>query len=232
MTQLIQIFDDEKWTELSVNEINNYVLDVCEKKGFCNFMLTGGSSAYLIYNFWADLISLDYPIYFYFGDERCVLPDDSESNYFMVKNSLFKHGIPSQFQVERIYGEADDYEMEIKRYEAVLPNEMDVLLLSIGEDTHIASIFPGDTVIHKDKNRFALVKGSKPPNPRITITPKFISTIGKIFCLARGDTKSDALNKVFKNTGNPKDFPAKLVVNCNWLIDKSAAEIMEKMNRS
>ena len=102
MTQLIQIFDDENWIKLSVNEINNYVLDVCKEKGFCNFMLTGGRSAYSIYNYWADLISLDYPIYFFFGDERCVLPDHSESNYFMVKNSLFKNGIPSQFQVERI----------------------------------------------------------------------------------------------------------------------------------
>jgi len=226
MTQHIQIFENESWAEYSANHINNSVLEICEKKGFCSIMLTGGRGANLIYNFWADLISINYPLYFYFGDERCVEPDDLESNFFMVKNSLFKKGVPSQFRIERIHGEADNFDVEAKKYESILPKEMDILLLSIGDDAHVASIFPGDFTTQYSKSNVVVVTGPNPPNPRITITPKYFPLVKKIFCLVSGDSKSEALKNTFQSNIDNIHFPSRLVINSYWLIDKSAAKLI------
>jgi 6-phosphogluconolactonase len=226
--QNIHVFPDEKWPGMSASIINNAVSAVCKEKGGCSIMLTGGRSAERMYYEWADLLLANSSLSFYFGDERCVSPDDPESNYGLVMRSLFTSGLPNQYKMQRVHGEAGDIEAEAGRYDLLLPKVINVLLLSMGEDAHIASIFPADTSIHKKNHRVAVVTGPKPPNPRITITPKFIARAEKIFCLVTGSLKSAALANVFQDKGDAISIPAKLVSNGNWLIDSSAAKSIEK----
>jgi 6-phosphogluconolactonase len=121
----------------------------------------------------------------------------------------------------------EDYELEANRYEVILPNNIDILLLSIGEDAHVASLFPGDFSSQNSNSKVVVVTGPKPPNPRISITPKLIAQAKQIFCLVSGSSKSDALFKVFQDTGDPLSFPAKLVQYGHWLVDRSAAKMIE-----
>ncbi len=231
MRKSIKIYSNKTWAEKSAKIIYSSIYTTCLEKGFCKILLTGGRSAEYVYNFLSDLLTSDLNLYLYFGDERCVHPEDPESNFGLVMRSLLKNNLSKNFKIFRIYGEAKDLELEVKRYETVLPDEIDILLLSIGEDAHIASLFPGDIKIHECDKRLAIVNGPKPPNPRITITPKLINSVKKIFCFASGYAKSRALSFVFQDRGDSLSYPAKLIVNCNWLIDISAAEIIKNSKR-
>lgn len=224
MSKRIQIIEDLDWGKFSAIKINNEVIKVCERKGFCNIMLTGGRSASIMYDYWADIISTKYNLNFYFGDERCVSPDSSTSNFFTALNSLFKNGIHPKFHVERIYGEAFNLEIEAKRYESILPNDIDILLLSIGEDAHIASLFPGNFDAIYSKSYVEVVSGPKFPFQRITITPKYIRKANIIFTFACGFSKNAILKKIFNSNDENLFIPARLVLNGNWLIDSSAAD--------
>ena len=165
MIQNIKVFPDEIWAIKSAQVINKAVQSICKKKGSCCILLTGGRSAERIYIEWGNLLLSNYNISFYFGDERCVSPEDTESNFSLVMRSLFNKGVPKQYSIHRIYGEAIDHNAEVERYDSTLPLEIDILILSIGEDAHIASIFPNDVEIHKSNKRVELVFGPKPPNP-------------------------------------------------------------------
>ena len=79
---------------------------------------------------------------FYFGDERCVPPDHDESNYGMEMQTLFSHGVPIECSVFRMEADAIDIEAAAQRYADLLPDSIDVILLGVGEDGHIASLFP------------------------------------------------------------------------------------------
>ena len=77
----------------------------------------------------------------YFGDERRVPPDDEGSCYRLVRETLLRGVTPAG--VERMRGEEPDGDAEAERYGALLPERLDVTLLSMGEDGHCASLFPG-----------------------------------------------------------------------------------------
>jgi len=228
MHKNIYVFSDKQWPEMSAGIINNAVQAVCKIKGSCSIVLTGGRGAERVYDAWANKLLPGLSLSFYFGDERCLPPENAESNYALAMRSLFKKGVPDQYNILRVYGEATNYEAEAERYGSLLPEEIDILLLSMGEDGHIASVFPGDVAMHTNNKRVAVVSGTKPPNPRITITPRLIAKAQQVFCLACGVSKSNTFTDIFQDAGDVISFPAKLVINGNWLVDRSAAEMIEK----
>ena len=118
--------------ELSVYGEENIVRSV---------LLTGGRSANDLYQKWFE--SSNFVHYrntkLYFGDERCVPKNSNDSNYNMVRQLLPR---PYRHHIERIRGESANLVSESKRYSKVLPNILDLALLSVGEDGHIASLFP------------------------------------------------------------------------------------------
>ena len=107
-------------------------------------MLTGGGSAARLYKAWRDLPAFQQMIgvSFYFGDERCVPPDHEESNFGMVIQVLFPQGVPTGCSVFRMEADATNLETAAQRYADLLPDSIDVILLGVGEDGHIASLFP------------------------------------------------------------------------------------------
>jgi len=74
-----------------------------------------------------------------FGDELCVPPDHQDSNYRMVRKTLFPSGIPKDYTVSRMEGEVSAREAATESYEKMIPESIDILLLSVGQDGHIAS---------------------------------------------------------------------------------------------
>ena len=74
-----------------------------------------------------------------FGDELCVPPAHQDSNYRMVRKTLFPSGIPKDYTVSRMDGEVCTREAATKSYEKMVPVSIDILLLSVGQDGHIAS---------------------------------------------------------------------------------------------
>ena len=110
-------------------------------------MLTGGSTAKKLYAYWNDTKFLEQrKVDYYFGDERCVPPDHPDSNYCMVQQIIFPERAPKGCRIFRMDGEMHDHEKASKKYENLLPESIDILLLSVGSDGYIASLFPNSPV--------------------------------------------------------------------------------------
>jgi len=196
-----------------------------------SLMLTGGRSAKQLYAYWASENSFNNRnTDFYFGDERCVLSDDPESNYGMVINTLFNSGIPEGCTVHRIIGEADNIVEEAIRYTAILPNALDVILLSVGEDGHIASIFPGSETITQETDSVCHISAPKAPEMRFTITPKVLKSAKNIIVLACGEGKGKVVARALKQPQNAQELPITVVMGMHQstiILDKKASEQLQ-----
>jgi 6-phosphogluconolactonase len=166
----------------------------------------------------------------YFGDERCVPPDDPESNYRLAKEALIDPVGEASFQaVHRIRGEAEDVEAEAERYAALLPPTLDLVLLGIGEDGHTASLFPHDPALLDTERRVLPVVGPKPPPARITLGPSVIVGARRVILLATGHGKSGAVARALEGPEDAHATPAQLARSTDpaklrlWIVDRAAA---------
>jgi 6-phosphogluconolactonase len=151
-------------------------------------------------------------VHFFWADERCVPPDDAESNYLPARNFLFRPlGIPDN-QVHRVPGElppqtaADQAGEDIRR---VVPLNkagqpvLDLVLLGLGEDGHIASLFPGEPEPLKARESvYRAVKNSpKPPPDRVTLGYPAIVAAKQVWVLVSGTGKEQALRQSLELSG-------------------------------
>jgi len=171
-------------------------------------------------------------VVFWFGDERCVPPDDEESNYRMNRLTLLDPlGIPAS-QVHRMRGE-DDPSAAAADYDAVLVRELgeqprlDLIQLGMGPDGHTASLFPGTTRSIDPLRHCIAHYVQKFDRWRITLTPRTIDAAREVMITAGGAEKSDALRAVLVGPHEPDIYPAQLIRpthgNLRWLVDAAAA---------
>ncbi len=221
-------FNYVAWPKMAANLVQSRINLILRRQGQCSVMLTGGHSAERLYGVWAELpeFQLLKGVRFYFGDERCVSADHPESNYGMVMRSLFLQGVPAGCSVFPMDGANLDRDAAARRYDETLPEKIDILLLGLGEDGHIASLFSGSTALDETGRRVVPVVGPKLPYERLTITPPVINLAGAIYVLAAGAAKAavlvDLLEAPSKNVLN---LPACLVLHAAWLLDTALPEI-------
>ena len=186
-------------------------------------MLTGGRSARALYVAWAGSPAFHSTgnVDYYLGDERCVPADHEESNSGMVMRDLFGRGMPPgcRFFPMAVDG---DKESRARDYEKILPERLDVLLLSVGEDGHVASLFPGGSALAEDGRRVVPVSGPKAPHDRLTITPNVIRNARAVFLLAQGEQKARLLERVLAG-GEARSLPVSLAMDATWLLDTPIA---------
>lgn len=214
---------DSEWSAFAAKVIGQAIHSVISEKEICNVMLTGGNTVVPVYKKWA--ITSAFPFgqsRFFFGDERCVPYDHSESNYALVMNTLLAKGVPSGCLVERMEAEKSDREAAAKKYEQLLPKEIDVLLLGMGEDGHIASLFPGSSALLQEERSVVPVTGPKPPYQRLTTTPRVIALARSVFLLVTGEKKGKVLAEALKPEANLMSLPVCLALNGTWLLDAEA----------
>jgi len=187
------------------------------RAGARTLVLTGGTSPQRCYEL---LCELEVPwgrVSILFGDERCVPPLDPESNYRMAKESLLDRVNPAT--VYRIPGELGPDEGADAYAEVVAATApFDVVLLGVGEDGHVNSLFPG----HKALQASALVVGihdsPKPPPARVTMTFEAMRDARKTLIIATGAGKADAVAKARRG-----ETPSGMITGARWLIDRAAA---------
>jgi 6-phosphogluconolactonase len=146
---------------------------------------------------------------FWFGDERCVPPDDERSNYLLAKQSLLDPlGEANQPTVHRMKGElgptdgAEDYERTLRE---AGPPVFDMLLLGIGPDGHMASLFPDQPSLRENSRLVLGVEqaGLEPFVPRITMTLAALRTARDAVFLATGSSKAEAVAAAFGPNAKP-----------------------------
>jgi len=221
MDKNIFIYRSDHWAKLSSLKLHNLVCSIVNTQGFCNVMLTGGRSAERLYRAWRmhPDFSLLSGVNFYFGDERCVPPDSLDSNFRMANSELFSPSIPEGCSVFRMHGEAPAPEIEAIRYASILPSSIDVLLLGVGLDGHIASMFPGDEKWRGCKKKVISVSPKSHLFDRITITPEVIKTSKNVFVLAPGKDRASIFSRLTLDSPNELAVPASLVLDKVWLMD-------------
>ena len=196
--------------------------------------LTGGSSPKLAYEQSA-AADVDWSqAGLWFGDERCVEPDDKNSNYGMAKAALLDRISGSAPQVHRMQGElgphdgAGAYERDLHDVFGAGMPELDLVLLGLGPDGHCASLFPHQATL-EEQDRLAVgvdTAGMEPRVPRITLTLPMINAARRVVFLVTGAEKADAVARAWEGDPDP-GTPASLVAPASGellvLLDAPAA---------
>ena len=178
---------------------------------------------------------VDWPSMFVFwGDERCVPPDDASSNYCQALDALLRHvSIPDK-NVLRIQGELEpvkaskSYIRTLKRF-ASPPLDwprLDLVLLGMGDDGHTASLFPGSPVDASAPALPVTADYQGRPAQRVTLTPLVFNSARNIVFLVTGAIKSSMLKRVLRGNYQPELFPAQRIRPTEgkviWLVDEEA----------
>src|SRR3954469_15304573 len=184
--------------------------------------LTGGSTPERAYEQAAALEEDWSRVTLWWGDDRCVPPDDELSNFRLAKEALLDHlpanGCPV---VRRIPGEdgphagADEYERELRAAfgEDGLPR-LDFLLLGLGPDAHVASLYPRQATLGVEDRLAVGVEeaGWKPYVPRVSLTMPVLRAARRIVFLVAGEDKAKAVERSFTASVEPtRDAPASMV---------------------
>ena len=170
----------------------------------------------------------------WFGDERCVPPDDERSNYGLARESMFDRlGADALPTIHRMKGElgpdagAEDYEGQLR--DAGSPR-FDLVLLGIGSDGHCASLFPDQSTLSARSRAVVGVEqaGLEPFVPRVSMTLPRLANARQIVFLATGESKADALAAAFGPQAKPdphvpSSLLAPLAKEIKVLLDPAAA---------
>ena len=188
--------------------------------------LTGGSTPRAAYERTAELREDWSGVDFWFTDERCVPPDHEHSNFGMADRALLSRAEGAT--VHRMRGElgpedgASAYENELAEFG---PAALDLMLLGVGPDAHICSLFPGDDTLAERERRAVGVEtpGMAPLVSRITLTLPVVNASRQIVFLIAGEDKAEAVQRVFAGPPDPR-APGSLVEgNVIALLDSAAA---------
>jgi 6-phosphogluconolactonase len=146
----------------------------------------------------------------WFGDERCVPPDDPLSNYGMAKRALLDRLERGPRVVHRIKGELGK-EQAAAEYERELGDtRLDLLLLGVGPDGHVASLFPNAPTLRMRRRVLPAEAGFEPFVDRVTLSLATLRSAREILFLLAGEAKADAAGRAFGEKPSP-ETPASLV---------------------
>ena len=248
MAQLTIAEDEDRLAQLAAERLTVLIESAVADRDVAVVSLTGGTTPRRLYSCladpsspWRDRIPWT-KVHLFWGDERHVPPDHPDSNYRMAKESILAHvPIPSS-HVHRIRGEmpdardaATDYERELADVVSGLSRKeiFDVMLLGLGEDAHIASIFPGSELLRDSPGRafvgrrVAAVWVTHFNAWRITLTPSVLLDSRTIVMLVSGEKKAAAVHAAIEAPLDLSQVPAHLLRGADdrveWLLDRAAS---------
>jgi len=195
--------------------------------------LSGGNTPRPVYSEFAR-IAREVPwdrVHFTFSDERCVPPDDPQSNFKMARESLFVPGAVPDESVARMRGEIDpqlaaqEYEdgldlLARQRGERVYRH--DLILLGVGDDGHTASLFPGTAALDEQARKVVANFVPKLDAWRLTFTYPLIAQARHICFLANANKNAALLERVLEGD---QEFPSARVAptdgDLTWFLAES-----------
>ncbi len=236
----IQIFEDDIYYREATSAFAEAATLAIDARGTFSVALSGGETPEPLYALLAERYQESIPwehVEVFFGDERCVPPEDPDSNYGMADRVLLsKVGILPQ-NVHRMKGEIDpeqaarEYEQEIRH---VLGDDIvrfDLILLGMGEDGHTASLFPYSDALNETRCLVVPVKDPKHGHTRLTITPPVILSAREIIVLITGEDKAETVAEVLNGPYEPYMLPIQILVHAStevhWLLDTAAASCLQ-----
>jgi len=223
---------------------------VCLKDSF-SVALAGGSTPKTLYG----LLLNNGPlramvpwskIQFFFGDERHVPPDNTDSNFRMASEAMLATAPVDPKQVHRIKGEiesaaeaAEEYEKDLRMSFRLEPGQLprfDLVLLGMGPEGHTASLFPGTKALKEERRLVVSNWVGKLYTDRITLTPPVLNNAARVVFMVHGAEKAPALKAVLEGPYEPEQLPAQMIHpqqgKVLWLADPTAARMLRPQAKS
>lgn len=209
------------------------------ERGAFNVALAGGSTPRALYEAlsappWRDGIDWR-ATWIWFGDERCVPPTHADSNFRMAEEALLARVDCPAAQIQRMEGERDP-QAAARAYQALLetrlpheelpdlPPRLDLILLGLGTDGHVASLFPGTAILDQRSALADAVFVPKFAAWRISLTYPLIEAARQVMMLVTGEGKAGIAAAVLE--GRAADSPAARLHPqgaIEWYLDRAAA---------
>jgi 6-phosphogluconolactonase len=203
-----------------------------------NIALSGGKTPEKLFSVLVEKYRDTIPwerIHLWWGDERCVPPEDQNSNFKTTHDILISNiPIPPE-NIHRIKGE-EAPEAEVTRYAAEITKNLnhrknkpvfDLIILGMGEDGHTASIFPGQLQLFNEKFLCAVSEHPATSQKRITLTGRVLNNASRIFFLVTGENKAARISEIMNGEAAAKLLPPYHIHPENglltWYIDEAAA---------
>jgi 6-phosphogluconolactonase len=171
-------------------------------------------------------------VYVYFGDERCVPPESTESNYRMASDAFLRAVKIPEDHVHRMRGEEEPAKAA-RAYADLLIQTMgdlprfDLVMLGMGADGHTASLFPGTDPLTDNERLVRAPYVEKLHTHRITLTPLVINNAHHVIIATEGLAKAPALYAVREGPYDPPTHPIQIVApadgRLSWYVDRAAA---------
>jgi 6-phosphogluconolactonase len=219
--------------------------EAAEAQGRARIAISGGSTPKAAFELLADPAQpwhLRMPwqkLDLYWVDERCVPPDNAESNYRMTREALLDHAPLKPEQIHRIEGELEPeaaaarYESELRtcfRLEDAGIPRFDLVALGMGGDGHTASLFPHTEAL-RELGRLAVANHVPQKDAlRITLTWPVINRARSVFFLVSGQEKAAILKEVLTGPHDPERLPSQLIWPSSGILtlilDKAAASLL------
>lgn len=213
------------------------------QRGVFTIALSGGDTPAATYRLLGGELAPSIPwkrVHVFWGDERCI-PLDQPDNHFTMATELMLAHVPIPHEnVHRAHGESDDppaaaaqYEAEMRAFfgcqRAPFP-ELDLVLLGMGEDGHIASLFPGSRgLAQRDRwvtDHYVIKRGERVR--RLTLTMPVLVAARHVIVLVSGSIKAEMLGAVIQARPDvPAAELAAKAPNICWMIDRDAAAALD-----
>lgn len=214
-------------------------------RGRAAVVLTGGGVGTAVLRAWASPPTRDVVdwsrLQVWWGDERFVPGDDPDRNERQAREALLDlvpvdpaqvHPMPAPGPgVPDVHAAAAAYAADLAAHAAVeahapLPR-LDVLLLGVGSDGHVASLFPRASTLHSAGTVVGVTQAPKPPPERVSLTLPAIGSADEVWLVAAGESKAAAVHAALATVGG--SVPAGLVrgrLRTRWMLDRAAAALL------
>jgi 6-phosphogluconolactonase len=201
-----------------------------------SLVLAGGKTPRTLYRLFATEYRDRIPwarVHFFWSDERYVPPEDVESNYHLVRESLLNHIPLPALNVHPMPTLQSDPDESAKEYEATLRTffsdqrpEFDLILLGVGTDGHCASLFPGSPALRERDRWVVSTRAPIKPQFRLSLTLPALNSARNIFFLVSGEEKREIVQSILQHPEQAeKLYPAAIVrprERILWFLDEAA----------
>lgn len=179
----------------------------------------------------------------FWSDERAVPPDDAESNQRLARETLLAHGRVPDARIHPMIRRVEDlrdleraavaYERRLQEVTGDDSPSLDVALLGLGPDGHVASLFPGADSLQEHVRAVIVIRDSpKPPPLRLTLTVPAINRCLAVHVLVAGDDKAEAVQATLEGSRDPDRWPAQRIApadgSVTWWLDAAAARRLRR----
>ena len=245
MSPQLKIFETSELLALAVaRELHTFISSQRNANREISIVLSGGSTPRLLFR---EIVKVNDKkplpwehVILFWGDERCVSPEDPESNYGMSRKELLDHIKIPESNIIRMRGE-ENPQKEAERYSAEILKKLgpgdngmpvfDWVFLGLGTDGHTASLFPRSAALEVDDRICVATHHPESGQARLTLTLPVLNNARRISFLVAGSEKRAIANEIFRRKAGYKSYPASRIKShhgtLEWFLDRSAASGLE-----